>query len=666
VPLFPWERNRRIALAVVALASLLSLLPFVDKAFHIDDPLFLWTARQIQTHPLDFYGFTVNWYVTESPMHQVMKNPPLCSYYIAAMTAVFGWGEPTLHLAFLFPAIAAIWGTYVLAERFCQRPLIAALATLWTPAFLVSSTNVMCDTMLLCFWIWALVYWEWALSSAGSSPEAGKGGLAARRMLWLWLAAVLVCLSALTKYFGMSLLPLLVVYGWARTRKAGWWLLPLVLPVGVLAGYQIYTAGIYGHGLLSDAAGFAGEARTRLEARFGPKTLVGLAFAGGCTATALFYAPLVWSRNVLIGAAIVLVVSLIIISGITDLNQFEFQVNGQVRWEIVGQMALAVLGGLGVLGLAVADLKARRDPQSLLLALWVAGTFVFAVWINWVINARTLLPLAPAVGILLARRMEDHQVRTGALNTMIHRIIFAADSRKALPLPLARPANTKKRQRPAPTQSAAEQGIKEPLSLKPWLAFVPLLPAAIVALLVACGDYLQANSARKAAENLFAQYGQGPAPLWFQGHWGFQYYMEQLGAVIADAKYPKQHFGDRIVLPTCNTSVWFFLPDVRQKMAERGIALRPIAELEQPTCPWLATTSVAVGGGFYSDDTGPLPFVFTSVEPDRYWVREFEPSGGLLPALPRVRPGAGGPMLCADLRHERVAGRVAVAINRPE
>ena len=53
-----------------------SLLPFIDKAFHIDDPLFLWTARQIQNRPLDFYRFNVNWYWSEMPMASVTKNPP--------------------------------------------------------------------------------------------------------------------------------------------------------------------------------------------------------------------------------------------------------------------------------------------------------------------------------------------------------------------------------------------------------------------------------------------------------------------------------------------------------------------------------------------------------------------------------------------------------------
>jgi len=69
----------------------LLLIPFLGKAFHIDDPLFLYTAQHILDDPLDFYGFPVNWYATAMPMHEVNQNPPLLAYYLAPFGALFGW-----------------------------------------------------------------------------------------------------------------------------------------------------------------------------------------------------------------------------------------------------------------------------------------------------------------------------------------------------------------------------------------------------------------------------------------------------------------------------------------------------------------------------------------------------------------------------------------------
>ena len=66
--------------------TIATLALFAGKAFTIDDPLFLWLGRHVQEHPLDPYGFEVNWYGNTLSMHEVTKNPPLVGYYVAAAT----------------------------------------------------------------------------------------------------------------------------------------------------------------------------------------------------------------------------------------------------------------------------------------------------------------------------------------------------------------------------------------------------------------------------------------------------------------------------------------------------------------------------------------------------------------------------------------------------
>src|SRR5947208_15540734 len=107
-----------IAAAVAALA------PFLNKAFHIDDPLFLWMAQQISTHPADPYRFAVNWYTTTQPMFSIMQNPPLSSYYMALIASLFGWSEPAMHAAFLVPAAPAVLGTFFFARPPSGSPLL--------------------------------------------------------------------------------------------------------------------------------------------------------------------------------------------------------------------------------------------------------------------------------------------------------------------------------------------------------------------------------------------------------------------------------------------------------------------------------------------------------------------------------------------------------------
>ena len=73
------------------------------------------------------------------------------------------------------------------------------------------------------------------------------------------------------------------------------------------------------------------------------------------------------------------------------------------------QLTLFIAGGFSVMALAAADAWKRRDADSLLLMLWVLGTFIFTGFVNWTINARSVLPLIPAAGILLARRVDALQ-----------------------------------------------------------------------------------------------------------------------------------------------------------------------------------------------------------------------------------------------------------------
>src|SRR5215831_9522899 len=162
-----------LALTIVTVAA---LVPFLAKPFNLDDPLFIWAAQQIQSHPADPYGFQVNWFGSPQPMWTAMMNPPFMCYFLALAAVFFGWSEIGLHLACLVFAVAAILGTYRLATNFCKRPMLAAFATLFTPAFLVSSTTVMCDVPMLAFWIWAIVFWTegvrqsnfWKLSAAAA------------------------------------------------------------------------------------------------------------------------------------------------------------------------------------------------------------------------------------------------------------------------------------------------------------------------------------------------------------------------------------------------------------------------------------------------------------------------------------------------------------------
>ena len=303
-------RSLRAQVIIAAALTLASLVPFLGKAVHIDDPLFLWAARQIQTDPLHPYAFDVNWYGNPMPMAETTKNPPLASYYIAAVAGLFGERELVLHTAFLVPAIAVVVATLLFARRSCEAPLVAALFIVASPLFLISSSTLMCDTLMLAFWMAGLL--------------VGIAGLERERLAPLALSAGFGTAAVFTKYFGLCLMPLLILHAWTRKRRLGAWVLPLLLPVGAVLAYEVATRSGAGVGQLFSTFDYVAQYRTNSSG--GPlwaRALSTLAFVGGGMIPALACAPVLWSRRVVLGGLAVASGIAIVLPVIGVLGSFE-------------------------------------------------------------------------------------------------------------------------------------------------------------------------------------------------------------------------------------------------------------------------------------------------------------------------------------------------------
>jgi 4-amino-4-deoxy-L-arabinose transferase-like glycosyltransferase len=539
------DKRQYVHYILLAVAVLTCLAPFSGKAFNIDDTLFVYEARQIAQYPLDPFGFKVNWFLDAVPMAYETKNPPLASYYIAAAALIVGWSERALHFAFLLPALAAVLGTYRLALRFTTSPLLAAAATLLAPGFLVSANSVMCDTMALALWLWAIVFWV-----EGFEPQ--KPG-------YLAISAVLITLCALTKYFGIALIPLLALYSVARQRRLGSWAWYLLLPILALTGYQRWTKAVYGLRMITDAAHMSSGVRQARQSSALAKTLVDLSFVGGCTLPALTLAPLLWSRRKILAVVLLSgVAGFLISTGRISLGEMIWPFDFYGHWLLVGvQLTLFIAAGFSVIAMASADAWKRRDADSLLLMLWVLGTFIFTGFVNWTINARSVLPLIPAAGILLARRVDA----------------FRAPS----------------------------------MRWRPAMSALALALAGAVSLWLTWADTELADSARTAATLIEQKTRNQPGTVWFMGHWGFQYYMESLGARAVVVNDPPHRPGDYLAV---NGSSRLF--EVRPEY----VASRDVIEI--PMRLGITTAQGRLGAGFYSFDLGPVPFAIGPVPPERY------------------------------------------------
>jgi 4-amino-4-deoxy-L-arabinose transferase-like glycosyltransferase len=517
-------------IVILVSVTVISLLPFAAKPFNIDEPLFVWVAKQIQAHPLDFYGFRINWYGTALDAARVIKNPPLASYYLSLAAALSGWKELPIHLAFLLPAVAATVGTYLLAREFTQNPLAATLIGTLSPVYILSGATVMCDTMMLAFYVWAAFLWVRGLRN-DSWRDMG-------------ISALLIALCSLTKYFGISLIPLLLIFTLTAGKDQKNRALFLLIPVAILCLYQWGTLALYGRGLLSDAASYASKEKGLNIAGIFPSLVTGLSFTGGCLISTLFFAPILWNKRT-IGIA-----SLAILLAPLPLSRLGYpHLAEQASWSYFLQLSLFVAAGINLLVLAWLELRRHKSPESLLLALWFAGTFVFAAIVNWTVNGRSILPMAPVAGILVMRHLERMR----------------------------------------------GENWRPPLAS----LLLPLTCAWLVSMAVAWADFRLAATAREAATAVARNFGGVNRPVWFQGHWGFQYYMEKNGGVAYDRKVSAIQPGDVMVVPENNTNAF---PEIMEKGT-------PTQILRFTPASFLTTMNFNAGAGYYSSGFGPLPFL---------------------------------------------------------
>ncbi len=545
-------------LALLALVTVIVLLPFLNKPFHIDDPAYLWTAQQITVSPIDFYGFNLHMNGMRVPMHMEMQNPPLISYVLAPVALVTGWNEIPMHVVSLAFALAAVLGTYLLAQRFCVNAWAAALAMLSAPGFYLSATTVMCDVPMIAFYVWAAYAW--------------LSGYDRSRHTLLAAAALLVALAALTKYFGMTMIPLLFVYSVVRSGGLRARQLHLLLPVAILAAYELWTRDYYGRGLLLGAGEYVRTIKHLTPEGLAPSWLVGAMFAGG----SLGSIPLIGLASARTKTIAALTIGILLATAAAAflLILLRPHVEALERLSDLNTGLGAFYAALSICVIALAAIDYIRNPgaESLLLGMWLAGSILFCVAANWSVTVRALLPAVVPAAILMVRQLETARgafvVRKNA-----------------------------------------------------WKVFAASGCALALSMLIARGDTAFARFDRAMAYavanvhqtmvSTTAKANGDPPTLWFDGRWGLEYYLKTYGGKTLFSE--EVQVGDHVALPE-RADVEKLLPGRRHHTSH---------EIQIPRQGDFHT--MFAGAGFYSSLFGPLPFAIGDAPVDRYRMYEILP-----------------------------------------
>lgn len=209
--------------AIVA-AWAVVLVVVSPTAFRVDEPNIIAIAKQIAQHPLDPYGFTINWIGTPQPAWRVLANPPLVPAWLAAWAGVFGWSESSLHIAVIpFSAIALV-AIAMLAESFAASPVVLLALAIASPAFALASQVVMPDMAMLAAVTLAIaaalradrsrVVWMVACAAAFAAPLCKYNGVAAVAVL-----AVIAMQKRTLRTVAIAAAPVAAIVAWSL---AGW------------------------------------------------------------------------------------------------------------------------------------------------------------------------------------------------------------------------------------------------------------------------------------------------------------------------------------------------------------------------------------------------------------------------------------------------------------
>ena len=356
----------RLAAPAIFVASLL-LLPFLNKPFTIDDPLFLHAARHALVDPLHPADFEQVWNAGDRQKFSQYLLGGILPAYVLAPVAALGGREWMAHLYQLLLLSGFLVASVSVARRLgCGRREAGTvgLVIASNPVTLAMAATCMPDVMAMMFGMAGmdrvLLFREerrWGV------------GLAAG----LLLAAAVLCRASTAPLVLVAAL-LLRPATWKRAAECLW---PLAVAAVVVAVFVSLNRGPAANATL------AGAFQMLTSMRNVPRNLVAFLGFQALTGPLLAYALLSRGRKFVgvVAALVAVGVALSMVSGAAPL----------VRYAVPAALGICfVLACVGVVG----DLR-----QALPLVVWLGSGLVALPYVY--MGAKYLLPGVPAAALLI-------------------------------------------------------------------------------------------------------------------------------------------------------------------------------------------------------------------------------------------------------------------------
>jgi 4-amino-4-deoxy-L-arabinose transferase-like glycosyltransferase len=563
---------------------LVSTLPFINRAIHLDENTYLAIARNVSHHfwfPQDFSG---QWFGIPVLNFSGHTHPVGLSYYLALLLKFsHSDAEWPLRLGFIvFPLGYAVSG-YFLARRFTQHPFSAAALMMVTPAVLVFSPTLMPDLPMTTFWILA------ALSFVT--------GLEERKSWKMILAGFFLICATMISYQAIFMGGLLALYTWSRGERRGKVFLCLASCGVFLALY--WYAGYLHYGFFS-----AERSRSYLAIAdifslgYFRQKVLGMLSTLGATTVFCFFSLFLFGRSAGWKKWLVL---LFLMAGISFLVPADYSAFERTEFFVFAIAGLIVVES--VLGFLVRSLRRAASGEAssagdLFLASWIMGVVSYTVLLSEFTAARYVAALVPPLAIYFVRCAEE--------------------------------------------SFAGEEGLQRRFLI------ATLGVTWLVAVGIAFADYQYVSSYRDFSGWFSRKYASLKGTVWVGSEAGLRYYMEHQGArtlvnpyapmlpgVLPGAAWGEAHFGrpapdDWLVRPA-RFLRYDLSPDLE---------LSAVVDSKTMTSPFpIRTYGPAAHAGLHGTNVGLLPFAISWAPLDQIDVYRYNAfASGLKEALASAFP----------------------------
>ena len=364
------------------LLATVCLLPYLNKAFVIDDPYFLKMSQQIISHPTHPMDFTICWNLSPNCTRAYVLTPgnALMGYALVP-TVLSGTHEWTAHLTQLVLAWIAVGAMASLVLRFGwdrQHAIAGALLLVAIAPFLSMASTAMPDILATTV---ALVAMERLV--AWKAEQKWSQGAA---------ATVALGLAGFARSHLTLLLPLATIYLFDNMRVREW-------PGEVRRRFWLWTPVLAGSAILTIIIAITREHNLALNP---PAAFSGLGnIVPNLIAYLLYFVfpfplALCWLANRLKRRKLFPVIILTMAVG------FALFIHPLLFW-------VAAFVGLSMLTDLLYEALIRAEHTGISLMLWILIPLPIVYYGH--LPAKYLLPCMPAVIILCFRLMEGFSVR---------------------------------------------------------------------------------------------------------------------------------------------------------------------------------------------------------------------------------------------------------------